>query len=272
MTGTIFYKMSGSGNDFIFLDGRASRLEIWPAARIRDLCRRGVGVGADGFVILEPGSGRDRVRFNFFNSDGHRADMCGNGALCAARLSSWLELASSQGMILETDAGPVKARCVDGPGELAEIVVPTPSKPLRVDVPLESGEQEIHLLTVGVPHVVVIVEDLGAPELMERGRILRGHPAVGEGGANVNFAASVGGRWAMRTYERGVEAETLACGTGAAALATVLRDVHGDLEGGELPVRTATGLEVTITGMDVRTEPPRLRGQGRMVFRGVLGS
>jgi diaminopimelate epimerase len=268
VNGTVFYKMSGSGNDFVFLDGRANHVDEWTAPRIEQVCARATGVGADGLVVLEPGSGPNRVRFHFFNSDGRRAEMCGNGALCAARLSAWLELASPEGMILETDAGPVKARCIPDSPELAEIVVPAPTGPMRVDVPLEPGEQGIHLLTVGVPHVVVIVEDLEEVPLVSRGRELRRHPAMGEAGANVNFAAKRDDRWAMRTYERGVEDETLACGTGAVAIATVLREVHGAPEASELAMRTACGTEILVAGID--TPEPTLQGPGTLVFRGVL--
>ena len=215
VSGEIIFKMSGSGNDFIFIDGRASPLVRWPPDRIRDVCTHGSGVGADGLIVLEPGSAPGHVGFTFFNSDGARAGMCGNGALCATRLAAWLELAPGDGMVLETDAGPVPARCLDGEGEQAEIEIPVPTTLSNPDIELGPGERSMWFTTVGVPHLVVLVEDLDRVALEERGRELRSHPGIGAEGANVNFVVN-GGTWlGMRTYERGVEAETLACGTGA---------------------------------------------------------
>ena len=123
MIGTVVYKMTGSGNDFVFVDGRPRGPGAWTAEQIRTLCDRQRGVGADGFVVVEPGSAPNAVRFHFFNRDGGRAAMCGNGALCATRIAGRLELASPAGMLLETDAGAYRSRCLDGPGELAELVL-----------------------------------------------------------------------------------------------------------------------------------------------------
>ena len=269
--GEIIFKMSGSGNDFVFIDGRASPIERWTPALIRDVCARGTGVGADGLIVLEPGSAPGHVKFNFFNNDGRRGEMCGNGALCATRLAAWLELAPADGMVLDTDAGLVPARCL-GDGELAEIQVAAPTTLTNPDIELGHGERSMWLTTVGVPHLVVVVDDLDRVPLDDRGRELRGHPAVGLAGANVNFLANGGASWGMRTYERGVEAETLACGTGAVASVAALAK-----EGAirlPCPVRTASGAILTIAGElssanDLKTV--KLVGQGRMVFRGLLG-
>ena len=114
-----FYKMSGSGNDFVLLDGRVAHLADWTPARIVAACDRRTGIGADGLVLLEP-AGPAAVRMHFFNSDGGRAAMCGNAALCSTRLAARLGMASPEGMTLATDAGPVPTRCV-GDGEAAEI-------------------------------------------------------------------------------------------------------------------------------------------------------
>ena len=272
MRGETIYKMSGSGNDFVFIDGRASPVSYWTGDRIRDICARGTGVGADGLIILEPGSTSGHVRFNFFNNDGIRAGMCGNGALCATRLAAWLELAPKEAMVLETDAGLVSARCLENDGELAEIEIPVPSPLSSPDIELGDGERSMRFTTVGVPHVVVLVEDVDQVALDDRGRELRNHPQVGPDGANINFVANSDGLLAMRTFERGVEAETLACGTGAVACVAALAADRAI----ELPcqVRTASGAILTVTGELTEAKSfttVRLTGQGRMVFRGLLG-
>jgi diaminopimelate epimerase len=268
-----FYKMTGSGNDFVFLDGRDHPVHKWSPERIREICARGTGIGADGLVILEPGSAVDRVRFNFFNADGGRAEMCGNASLCAARIAARLGMASPHGMVLETDAGEVRARCLED-GERAEVVlwdVEAPAKPHGVE-PVR-GERGLYQTRVGVPHLVVVVDDVDAESAdpLVRGRALRHHPGVGPAGANVNFVSAKSGEWRVRTFERGVEDETLACGTGSIATAAVLSQI-GEAS---LPaiIRTASGCALEISGdvtPDGGLRAPRLAGQARLVFEGWL--
>ncbi len=274
LAGTVVFKMSGSGNDFVFVDGRTAPVDMWHTDRIRKICHRQMGIGADGLIVIAPGSAPGAVRYHFFNRDGLRAGLCGNGALCATRLAAWLELAPADGLILETDAGPVRGRCLEGPGERAEIQVPRPSGLISPrDIVLGLGEATVHFTTVGVPHLVIQVDDLDRYDLMERGRELRSHPALGPDGANVNFVAAAGdATWAMRTFERGVEAETLACGTGAVATAAALV-ASGS---GHLPItlRTQSGaiLSVSDTGPgNGEFEAPTLTGEGRLVYRAILG-
>jgi diaminopimelate epimerase len=272
VNGTVVYKMTGSGNDFVMLDGRVERLERWTPEHIRTVCARGTGVGADGLAVLEPGSAPGSVRFNFFNRDGSRSAMCGNAALCATRLAAWLELAPPGALVLETDSGPVEARCLDGPGERAEILLPPVAPVTEPAITRTTGEQSIHLTAVGVPHMVVQVDDIGLVPLPERGRELRSHPAAGSEGANVNFVSDGSGEWRMRTFERGVEDETLACGTGAAASAAVLSRCAG----APLPlsIRTSSGALLVVSANpapDGQFGQPRLAGEGRFVFRAILG-
>lgn len=267
--------MTGSGNDFVMIDGRTSPVDQWDAEQIRTICGRRTGLGADGLAILEPGSEPGAVRFHFFNNDGNRTEMCGNASLCATRLAARLELADPDGMTLETDVGPVRARVLAGPGERAEIVLPDVRNGQTPDIPLAAGERSVHLVMVGVPHLVVEVDCVGSPELdiLTRGRELRWHPALLNGGANVNFTSAEGGKWKMRSYERGVEGETLACGTGAVAVAATL--ARAGLV--ELPwtVETASGkmLEVSAQSAadaDLLLAAPRLAGEARIVYRAVL--
>lgn len=276
VAGRVVYKMTGSGNDFVMIDGRTSPVDQWDAEQIRTICARRTGLGADGLAILEPGTGAGAVRFHFFNSDGDRTEICGNALLCATRLAARLELADPDGLTLETDVGPVRARVLSGPGERAEIVLPDVRNGQTPDLPLAAGERSMRLVMVGVPHLVVEVDCVRSSKLdiLIRGRELRWHPALPDGGANVNFASAEDGKWKMRSYERGVEGETLACGTGAVAVAATLACADRV----KLPwtVETASGKMLEVSGKpaapdaDVLLAAPRLAGEARMVYQAVL--
>lgn len=272
MKGTVFYKMTGSGNDFIMLDGRHTGPGDWPPELIVELCDRRMGVGADGLVLLTA-LGDGRVRMDFWNCDGSRAEMCGNAALCSTRLAAFLRMAPAEGMRLVTDAGEFLTRCRTADHEaelnLPDFVLPEAPPGLR----LRAGESEGALVIVGVPHLVVRVENLEQADLMSRGCELRRDPALGPAGANVNFVAPANGEagtWSLRTYERGVEGETLACGTGAVAAAAAL--ARSGLATLPLRIRTRGGRILTVSadlsGREVRNV--WLAGEGRLVFTGVL--
>lgn len=272
MSGETFYKMCGSGNDFVFLDGRYTAPGDWPPERIARVCARATGIGADGLVILALGSAPGAVRFHFFNSDGSRGEMCGNGALCATRLSAVLGLADPSDVRLETDAGLVRGKTDLRGAARAELALPDVEVIGSPDVPPLSGEAPSGFAVVGVPHVVVPVANVDAVDVRGRGRELRFHPGVGTAGANVNFVAASDRGWVMRTYERGVEAETLACGTGAVACATILA-LRGQAT---LPwsVTSRAGSVITVSGNlthDGVLRGPRLAGEARLVFQGTLG-
>lgn len=271
MKGTVFYKMTGSGNDFVLLDGRSTTPERWPPERIAALCDRRSGIGADGLVILTPEDG-DAVRMTYFNSDGSRAAMCGNAALCSTRLAAHLEIGPAAGMRLLTDAGVVETRCLDAPAR-AEIHLPDTLVPQPVpSITRAPGERAVWLGTVGVPHLVVLVDDVASVDVIGRGRALRFDPAGGTEGANANFVSQPSGGgapWLIRTFERGVEHETLACGTGTVAAALGL-SVHCGLP---LPLefRSWGGEMLAVRAMlrDQQASDIWLGGQGRLVFRGV---
>lgn len=275
MRGTIVYKMTGSGNDFVLLDGRSTTAADWPATRVVQLCDRRTGVGADGLVILTP-DGPGAVEMAFWNSDGSRAAMCGNAALCSTRLSVYLELAAPGDLRLLTDAGVVQARCPDV-GDQAEIRLPDfdlnqGASPTVCGLELAPGERWMAFATVGVPHLVIRVDDLEAVDLLGRGRSLRYDPRVGAAGANVNFVgapAVPGEPWLIRTYERGVEGETLACGTGTVAAGVALA-AKGEAT---LPVRFRSrgGEELLVRASlhGSRASEVWLGGQGKLVFRAV---
>ncbi len=267
-----FWKMTGSGNDFVMLDGRHTRPADWPARRIVDICHRRNGVGADGLVILTPEAG-SIVRMTFFNSDGSEASMCGNAALCSTTLSGLLDLAPAEGMLLATGAGTFPTRRT---GQLDESSLNLPDFPVPVAPAIRPGpgERGIWLGTVGVPHLTVLVDDVDNIDIQGRGRALRFDPAAGPGGANVNFLTvrrqGDQPEWLMRTYERGVEGETLACGTGAVASAVALsRFAKAALP---LSITTRGGKPLSIRARlsgEMATDV-WLTGEGRLVFEGNL--
>lgn len=267
-TGRTFYKMSGSGNDFVFIDAREQPAGALAEVEvIRAVCSRGTGVGADGIVFLLPPESA-AIRMSYLNSDGSLAALCGNATLCTARLAVELGAASMREISIETDSGRVQARFQDGQPEIdlqaAEELTECFEEPCR------AGERRIGFALVGVPHVVVLCDDLDAVDVQVRGRELRRHRALRQG-ANVNFVARTGDRgWVIRTYERGVEAETLACGTGAVATATMLHAWGQTGTSISLQTRSGRSLRVRLTDAN-GTLQPSLSGEARIVFTGKLG-
>ena len=265
-SGRHFWKMTGSGNDFVFLDGRLpGAREFETPEAIGRLCSRTSGVGADGVVFIEP-HGTEQFSIRYFNRDGSRGELCGNASLCSSRLAVQLGLARPDGFRFSTDVGPISGRLVGGDAEIDL----QPSTGLRPDagIPLGPDELRMGFVDTGVPHLVVLCRDVGAVELMRRGAELRRHPSL-TAGANVNFLSPAGLQWRMRTYERGVEGETMACGTGSAASA-ILLEAWG-LAKSPVELVTTQGKILTVTvrraGSEIR---PSLRGEGRLVYSGEL--
>ena len=271
LAGAPFLKMSGSGNDFVFFDVRAGDPHaVSDPDVIRRLCARGTGVGADGVVLIER-SEHAPYAMRYFNADGTLASLCGNATLCAARLGIELGIVSQaqaeSGFRFHTGVGEVEARVVDGRPEI-DLARP---EGLREDVLGEiegaPGELRAGYVEIGVPHLVILCEDAETAPVMERGRALRSHSSFPHG-ANVNFISRRGNDWRYRTYERGVENETLACGTGAAACAVLLAQWGA----GSSTVRlwTSSGNELLVTLPIGGVSPPRLRGPVAIVFRGEI--
>jgi diaminopimelate epimerase len=259
--------MSGSGNDFIVFDSRDGDVrDFVEAARIRQLCDRRQGIGADGVVILQLSTRADLL-MKYFNSDGSPGAMCGNAALCVTRLASQLGLAEAAGMTMETDDGVLRSRLVNDRPEIdlrpvREVRVAAGGRP-------ERGEQRMGYAVAGVPHVVVLCDDVAAVDVARRGAALRAAEWTGSAGANVNFVSREGPGWAIRTFERGVEAETLACGTGAVATATLLHAWGLGAPDTALHTRSGCALDVSLRQAEGEVLPT-LRGEGRLVFEGFL--
>lgn len=214
-----FMKMSGSGNDFILIDHRESFLdEDGMKDFIRRVCRRRVSIGADGLILIERSKKAD-FRWRFFNADGSEAEMCGNGGRCAARFA-WLKGISGSSLKFETLAGILSAE-VDGKRVKLELTKPHSVK-LDEAILVEGKEQTLSSINTGVPQVGLFLEDLEGLDIIRIGRAIRYHPHFAPSGTNVNFVRlEKGSQLSIRTYERGVEDETLACGTGAVASALI---------------------------------------------------
>ncbi|MBL0172388.1 MAG: diaminopimelate epimerase [Gemmatimonadaceae bacterium] len=278
LNGLPFAKMTGSGNDFVFFDGRQVDISrvISPEA-IQAICNRHNGIGADGIVILEalkpPELGMSaltsQARILYFNSDGTPADLCGNATLCSTVMAVELGLATVSGMGLDTPSGRIASRVVDGLPEIE--LQPVTSVQADMAIGIGDGELRIGFAVAGIPHVVVLCEDADAIDLETRGPTLRHHPATGAKGANVNWVSRRSDdTWRYRTFERGVEGETQACGTGAVAAAILL--TTWELAKSPIRIRSSSGRD-----LEVRLERsadawrPTLRGEGRVIYRGTIG-
>lgn len=267
-----FTKMHGAGNDFVMVAGadlleRGLRLDREKIARI---CRRRTGVGADGLIVVaaadEPGLD---FRMAYYNSDGGEAGMCGNGARCCFAFARELGLAGDIG-VFGTASGPVAGAVVEG----GISVGLTPPRNVRLDVEPEREHPfgAMHHADTGVPHLVVPVENVEAVDVPRWGPALRRDPAFAPDGVNVDWVQphpAEPGVFLLRTYERGVEAETLACGTGAAATALILFELG--LAVAPVTLLTRGGYRLTI-GIGKRDGETRLDlvGPAAVAFKGEV--
>lgn len=242
MRGLSFWKMSGSGNDFILIDNRRGAVPADKGSDLaRSLCVRRFSVGADGMILLQKSSRAD-FAWRFYNADGSEAAMCGNGGRCAARFA-FLKGIAPEKMCFETGAGLIRAEVKE---DRVKLQLPNPYG-YREKVDLKVGRQGFTagFLVVGVPHAVLSVENIDSVPVEKRGRAIRFHPDFSPEGTNVNFFQLQGGRrLAVRTYERGVEGETMACGTGSVATALVAASTG--LVRGPVKVLTRGGETLTV--------------------------
>ncbi|MGH7663156.1 MAG: diaminopimelate epimerase [Gemmatimonadaceae bacterium] len=286
-TGRSFVKMTGSGNDFLLFDTRHDPPgELAEPRAIQALCARGDGIGADGVVFLGA-SETASYRMTYFNSDGSPASLCGNASLCSVRLAVELGMAPAEQVTFESDSGLITGRLLAGTPEIDLQLVREVEG--SVGIALAVGERRMGFSLVGVPHLVVLSDSVSVVDVARRGAELRRHPdlrgvpGAAEGqkwGANVNFVSpavpsgsasddrSVGA-WLIRTYERGVEGETLACGSGAVAAAILLQT--WGMAGAETRLTARSGRALSVR---VRRRGglcyPSLSGEARIVYRGVL--
>ncbi len=263
-----FVKMSGGGNDFLLFEADGRALTEEDRRRLALLCRRGLSVGADGALFLSKGSA-GQIRLDYFNADGGLASFCANGTRCAARYAVVRRLVSGREPVLETGWGEIPARV-----EEATVTLSLPSVSLRGDpIPifLEGLPRHAFPIEVGVPHLVVFVEsDLARLPVERVAPPLRHHARLPDG-ANVNFV-HVEGRdaIAVRSYERGVEAETLACGSGVVASAVVA--ARQGLAAPPLSCETRSGSRFTVSFREEngRAVEVTLSGDAREIYSGTL--
>ncbi|MBW2569559.1 MAG: diaminopimelate epimerase [Deltaproteobacteria bacterium] len=263
-----FYKMSGSGNDFIIIDNRNRVVDEKNLKTfIEKICRRKMSVGADGFILIEKSDSVD-FKWRFFNADGNPAEMCGNGARCAARFAYLNRIAGSN-MSFETIAGIISAEVSN---DMVKINMPDLAE-LKTDylLDLKNGALKINSINTGVPHVVIATDSIENIDIVKLGREIRFHDIFAPAGTNVNFISqNKDNTISIRTYERGVEDETLACGTGAVAAAIVTALKFG----AKSPVRVITksreSLYIYYKKINGKYSDIYLEGDARIIYKGEL--
>ncbi len=240
-----FHKMHGCGNDFLIGDDFSGSFPELSPQDVRYLCDRNFGIGADGIALLQEGTDTD-AKWTFYNCDGSEAEMCGNAARCVMRYLGEKHFPGGEAISLETLAGVIRGRTLeDGMVEVTMLSESQDSFELEEKLLEIHGEPiQMFCLNTGVPHVVIEVKSLKGYPVAKIGAAVLNHPAFAPEKTNVTFfQRMVGSRILSTTFERGVEKETFACGTGAAAAALVFSDVYMEslpvevqVPGGELVV------------------------------------
>ncbi|RLB74643.1 MAG: diaminopimelate epimerase [Deltaproteobacteria bacterium] len=263
--------MQGSGNDFIVIDNRQSIFPEKNRVKLVDkLCRRGTGVGADGLILIEDDADVDFL-WRFYNADGSEAEMCGNGGRCAARFAYLQGIAGSE-MAFKTLAGSVRAQIAD---DLVKLEMTRPfAKRQGVVLDCDGVSERFDFINTGVPHVVVTVpENLDQVALAERGARIRYHQEFAPAGTNVNFIEINDEHClSIRTYERGVEGETLACGTGSVAAALLASEYGQVLSPTRVITRSGESLTIYFKKEDETFTEVFLEGGAVIVYKGVIES
>lgn len=266
-----FFKMQGCGNDFVVIDNRELKVpEANMAEWAKKVCARAFGVYADGIFFIDNApadSGLD-YRWHFYNSDGSRAEMCGNASRCMGRLAYELGIAPRE-HTFGTDAGPIKAEVItEGPkaGEVKVQLTPPKGTVLNTELDLNGQTFTVHFADTGVPHAVVFLDDVEAVDIKKLGAAIRYHDHFAPAGTNANFAQVIDDKtMLLRTYERGVEDETYACGTGAAATQVVAHELGLT---GPTAALTTSGKEVLTISLEEGNV--FLQGAATLVFKGEL--
>ena len=258
--------MTAGGNDFVVIDNRRGIVPAPVGDFVRASCRRRMSVGADGVLLIEEDPELD-FRMRYYNADGGEVEMCGNGARCIARFA-YLEGIAGAKMRFRSGAGTHEAE-IRGEGVRLKMTDPTHYRP-HVEIPTSTGRVYASSINTGVPHVVIAVDDLESVPVVDLGREIRYHEMFQPDGTNVNFIRQDGDAVANRTYERGVEDETFACGTGAVAAAIMGHRLFG----------LAPPIDVTTRGGDrlcvdfgIEGDTYRdvyLEGGARVVYEGEL--
>lgn len=262
--------MCGAGNDFVCIDNRSGKIKLTKKQREK-LCDRHFGVGADGLLLIETPKKTQKVDYimRYYNADGGEAEMCGNGARCFARFVQKVTKTRRKKITFLTPAGVVGAQFY---GEQVRVdLTPVQGGKLRIPVQGEFGKLTVHYADTGVPHVVVPVKNAEKTDVVAWGRELRHHAAFAPRGANVNFFEVLKpGFIRVRTYERGVEDETLACGTGVAACAWVTHHLKGYNSPVSVRVQGGATLKVYFKVIDGEVTDLQLHGPATFVYEGEI--
>jgi diaminopimelate epimerase len=262
-----FTKMNGAGNDFIMLDNRDEKIAL-NSSRVALLCDRHRGVGADGVLAVEPPVRGADFRMRYYNANGGEAEMCGNGARCFARFARRLG-ANKSVISFETLAGIIRASFPENEVRVAISDPHSHRPPARLEI--NGRILEVHFVNTGVPHAVVFTDDLEALDVSKDGAALRYHPAFAPKGTNANFVQVVSPKSiAIRTYERGVEGETLACGTGVCAAALLYHLRTGSPSPVHVKVRGGDTLQVAFEASERGFRNVTLTGPADFVFDGTI--
>ncbi|HEY0370257.1 MAG TPA: diaminopimelate epimerase [Chthoniobacterales bacterium] len=262
-----FIKMNGAGNDFVMLDNRTGKLQL-SGAQISRLCDRHRGIGADGVLIIEPPTNGADFRMRYYNADGGEAEMCGNGARCFARFADRVA-GPREKVSFETPAGVIAAALQ---GEAVTLQMSDP-RDMRLNINVSAAGQTFrcHYIDSGVPHVVIPVSDISKVDVRTIGSAVRHHAEFAPRGANVNFLEKRGDDLiAIRTYERGVEDETLACGTGVVASALLFSATQGAKSPVRVLVKGGDELQVGFAQDGDRFTNVTLSGPADFVFEGSV--
>ncbi|HYA15290.1 MAG TPA: diaminopimelate epimerase [Syntrophales bacterium] len=263
-----FFKMSGSGNDFILIDNRSQSLAVGNLTEfVRKICERKVAVGADGLILIENSSRAD-FRWRFFNADGSEVDMCGNGGRCAARFAFIKGIAGKR-LSFETGAGIIDAEVK---GDVVKLRL-TDARDMKINLSIMVEERplEISFINTGVPHVVHLVHNLDEFDVFNIGRKIRYHKEFQPEGTNANFMEVIDRHTIrVRTYERGVEDETLACGTGTVASA-LIASAKGLVESlVDVRVKSGETLKIYFHKTESKFKDIYLEGKAKVVYEGRL--
>jgi len=270
-----FTKMQGTGNDFVVIDNRScefSRPELSTVAA--SWCRRRYGIGADGLLALDhPETSAADYRMHYVNADGSRATMCGNGARCLFRFAQQAGFEKAE-LAFDTDAGLYRATCPDGDANRVRLYVPdipTVQSEVELEGAVPDSIRALYFVHAGTEHLVALVDDVEAVPVREWGRDLREDPSLAPAGANVNFVEErAAGMIALRTYEKGVEDETLSCGTGVLAAAVVHERTQDRSAPAPVRVHTEGGqLQVSVSTTN-RGSERYLEGPAVSVFQGTV--
>lgn len=254
-----FYKYQGTGNDFIMVDNRTDIFPKNDTKLINFLCDRRFGIGADGLILLENDTNTD-FRMVYYNSDGNESSMCGNGGRCIVAFAKSLDMIENETDFIATD-GPHRATIGDD-GYIS----------LQMkDVNAVSVYENYVFMDTGSPHHVEIVDDLETMDVKKVGATIRYSDSYGDKGSNVNFVSQCGtDNFSVRTYERGVEDETLSCGTGVTAVAIAMK-VLGQTDADIIKLQTRGGqLEVSFLQDGKQFTEIFLTGPAKFVFKGTI--